>query len=120
MAQYYNAQLRQVAGLHVMEPVRTTTRWSRFVFVIRLDAAISKLVFMQHLADMGIPSRSYFTPIHLHPFYRELLGHKEGSFPVAERVAHSTIALPFHSNLSETGVDYVVGCLREAVLKSST
>jgi len=120
VAQYYSAQLRGVAGIQLVEAVRTTTRSSRFVFVIKVDPTISKLVLMQHLADMGIPSRSYFTPIHLHPFYRELLGHKDGSFPVAERVARSMIALPFHSNLSEAGVDFVVSCLREALLKSST
>jgi perosamine synthetase len=120
VVQYYNAQLRNVAGIRLCEPLRTTTRWSRFVFVVRLEPGISKLVLMQHLADMGVPTRSYFTPIHLHPFYRELLGHKEGSFPVAERAAQSMIALPFHTNLSEAGVDFIVSCLREALLRSST
>jgi perosamine synthetase len=64
---------------------------------------------------MGVPARSYFTPIHLHPFYRERLGHKEGSFPVTERVARSLLALPFHTNFSESSVDFVVNCLRQAV-----
>ena len=118
VADYYTERLRDVAGVEPLSPVQTTTRLSRFVFVVRLDPAISKLFLIQHLADMGIPSRSYFTPIHLHPFYRELLGHKEGSFPVTERVARSTLALPFHTNLSEENIDFVVSRLRQAIPKS--
>jgi dTDP-4-amino-4,6-dideoxygalactose transaminase len=63
--------------------------------------------------------RAYFTPIHLQPFYRERLGHGEGSFPVAERVARSLLALPFHTNFSERSVDFVVGCLRQAVQRAA-
>ena len=118
VADYYTERLRDVAGVQPIAPIQTTTRLSWFVFVVRLDPTISKLFLIQHLADMGIPSRSYFTPIHLHPFYRELLGHKEGSFPVTERVARSVLALPFHTNFSEENVDFVVSCLQQVIPKS--
>ena len=115
VADYYRERLKDVPGVEALAPLETTTRLSWFVFVVRLDPDISKLFLIQHLADMGVPSRSYFTPIHLHPFYRDLFGYKEGSFPVTERVARSAIALPFHTNFSEANVDIVVDCLRQAI-----
>ncbi|HVB38583.1 MAG TPA: DegT/DnrJ/EryC1/StrS family aminotransferase, partial [Vicinamibacterales bacterium] len=63
----------------------------------------------------GVASRPYFSPIHLQPFYRDTLGYKPGDFPVTERVAASTLALPFSSRLSDEDVEYVAAALEEAV-----
>lgn len=115
VADYYRERLKYIPGVQPLTVVDTTSRLSWFVFVVKLDPDISKLFLIQHLADMGIPSRSYFTPIHLHPFYRDLFGYKEGDFPVTERVARSAVALPFHTNFSEEQVDIVVDCLRQAI-----
>lgn len=119
VADYYAERLKDVPEVQPLAAIETTTRLSWFVYVVRLDPDISKLFLIQHLADMGIPSRSYFTPIHLHPFYREMFGYKEGSFPVTERVARSIIALPFHTNFSEENVDTVVDCLQQAIPQSA-
>ncbi len=120
VADYYKERLRSVSGVQLMTPIETTTRLSWFVLIVRLDPSISQKLLIQRLADMGVPTRSYFTPIHLHPFYRDLLGHKEGSFPVTERVARSLLALPFHTNFSEHSVDFVVDCLCQAVQRADT
>jgi len=48
----------------------------------------------------------------MQPFYKEMFGYKEGDFPVCERVAARTIALPFHNALTEKEVDYVVETLK--------
>ena len=64
---------------------------------------------------MGVASRPYFSPIHLQPFYRQQFGYKPGDFPVTERVAASTLALPFSSRLSDEDVAYVADALIEAV-----
>lgn len=119
VADYYKERLRNVAGVRLMAQVKTTTRLSWFVLIVRLDPAISQKIVIERLADMGVPTRQYFNPIHLLSFYRELLGHKEGSFPVTERVARSTLALPFHTNFSERDVDFVVDCLRQAVRQAT-
>src|SRR4029077_4216095 len=71
-----------------------------FVYVVRLHAGIDRDGVMAKLADHGVASRPYFSPIHLQPFYRETFGFRPGDFPVTERVAASTLALPFSSKLS--------------------
>jgi perosamine synthetase len=86
-----------------------------FVYVVRLDPAIDRDAFMARLADLGVPSRPYFAPLHLQPFYQERFGFRQGEFPVTERVAASTLALPFSSKMADEDVEYVGAAVAEAV-----
>ena len=107
VAQMYNERLKDVDGVHIPYVAPTTTRMSWFVYVIRLASEIDRDAIMAALEERGIPSRPYFTPIHLQPFYRERFGYREGDFPVTESVARSTLALPFSSVMTEEQVGYV-------------
>jgi perosamine synthetase len=78
-----------------------------FVYVIRLDPRIDRLRLIGRLAERGIPARPYFAPLHLQPVYRATFGFQPGDFPVTERVAASTLALPFSSRLSDDEVRFV-------------
>jgi perosamine synthetase len=49
--------------------------------------------------------------LHLQPFYRATFGFRPGDFPVTERIADSTLALPFSSRLSDDEVQYVADTL---------
>jgi dTDP-4-amino-4,6-dideoxygalactose transaminase len=86
-----------------------------FVYVVRLDPAIDRDHVVGRLAELGVPARPYFTPLHLQPFYRSTFGFAPGDFPVTERVAASTLALPFSSRLTGDEVGMVAAALREAV-----
>ena len=88
-----------------------------FVYVVRLDPTIDRDALIQRLAARGIPSRPYFAPIHLQPFYRERFGFAPGDFPVTERVAASTLALPFSSLLADDDVQRVADALTEAAAR---
>jgi perosamine synthetase len=84
---------------------------SWFVFVIRLADDYTqddRDRILTALRDKGIGCSNYFVPIHLQPFYRERFGFKEGDFPVCEALATRTIALPFHTRLTEPDVDRVI------------
>ena len=70
---------------------------------------------MKYLDAHGIPSRPYFSPIHLQRFYRERFGFAEGDFPVAERLGRTSLALPFFGSMTEHQVDEVCERLAEAV-----
>ena len=86
-----------------------------FVYVVRLDPSIDRDALIPRLAERGVPARPYFQPIHLQPFYRSEFGFGPGDFPVTERVAASTLAIPFSSRLTEDEVGYVAEMLAEAV-----
>jgi perosamine synthetase len=85
-----------------------------FVYVIRLDPSIDRDRLMRDLDEQGVPTRPYFSPLHLQPVYRHL-GHQPGDFPVTERVAASTLALPFSPRHSLDEAAYVADTLIDAV-----
>lgn len=82
-----------------------------FVYVVRLHEDIDRERLMATLAERGVASRPYFNPLHLQPLYRERLGHGPGDFPVTERIAASTLALPWSSVLDDDDVLYVAEAL---------
>ena len=86
-----------------------------FVYVVRLHPDIDRDRLIGRLANLGVASRPYFTPLHLQPLYREMFGFRPGDFPVTERVAASTLALPFSSRLADEDVQYVADALIETV-----
>ena len=110
VAAAYDARLRDLPWI-APPVVREGAEVDWFVYVIRLDAAIDRDRLIGLLADDGIPARPYFSPIHLQPLYRERFGYREGDFPVTERVARSTLAIPFSSRLSDEEVERVVDAL---------
>jgi dTDP-4-amino-4,6-dideoxygalactose transaminase len=107
VAACYSERLRCVEGVHVPAVIPSTTRMSWFVYVVRLDSGVERTRVMDALAERGIPSRPYFTPIHLQPFYMEKFGYRRGDFPVAETLGDTSLALPFSSVMTESEVDCV-------------
>jgi perosamine synthetase len=119
VAQWYNERL---TGLELIDrpfTAPTTTRMSWFVYVARIKPPANRDEIMNQLAEAGIPSRPYFTPIHLQPFYREKLGYGRGDFPVTEHLGDVCLALPFSGVMTEEQVDYVCQQLRAIVSKAS-
>jgi perosamine synthetase len=86
-----------------------------FVYVVRLDPSVDRDRLIDKLAEEGVPSRPYFTPLHLQPFYRERFGFQPGDFPVTERIADSTLALPFSSLMSDDEVAVVADALKASL-----
>ena len=117
VAAMYDARLANETRLRG-QAITDGCQKSWFVYVIRLnddypDDARNRI--MDGLKAEGIGCSNYFSPIHLQPFYRKEYGFKEGDFPVCEKLANRSIALPFHAFLTEADVDRVVSTL-EALL----
>jgi perosamine synthetase len=94
---------------------RGDERRSWFVFVIQLPEGADRDAVIASLASSGIASKAYLPCIHLLPPYRERFGFQGGEFPVAERVAERSLALPFFTSMTEGQVDRVCTALGEAL-----
>ena len=120
VAQWYREVLAGVEEIILPPPPAETTEMSWFVFVVRLADEFTgedRDRLLQELRSRGIECSNYFPPIHLQPYFCEKFGFTPGSFPVAERVAAQTVALPFHSGLTCGEVSTVARAVREAVAR---
>ena len=107
VARWYGDRLLAQWDVQLPYVAPETTRMSWFVYVIRLDERIDRAALMAGLGADGIPTRPYFVPIHHQPFYRDRFGYRPGDFPVTDRIAPTTLALPFFTDMTEAQVDYV-------------
>ncbi|MCZ7545992.1 MAG: DegT/DnrJ/EryC1/StrS family aminotransferase [Anaerolineae bacterium] len=107
VASWYNERIDAIPGVEKPYIAETTTRMSWFVYVIRCVGGINRNRLMTFLAGQEVPSRPYFTPIHLQPFYRDQFGWKPGDLPNTEKAGDTFLALPFSSVMTEPQVDYV-------------
>ena len=107
VAAWYNQRLANSECYQTPAIVADTTRMSWFVYVVRVRPPLDRTAVMHALAEAGIPSRPYFTPIHLQSFYRQRYGYQRGDFPVTENLGDISLALPFSSVQTEDQVDQV-------------
>lgn len=71
-------------------------------------------VFKQ-LREAGIGVNIHYIPVHLHPYYRENLGTRPGSFPVAEKAYEQILTLPLWPAMTQSDVNWVVKTLLAAL-----
>ena len=109
VADWYRRRLADEPRV-TLQKIGNDCEMSWFVFVIKLADDYSEEDrgrTISQLRERGIGCSNYFAPIHLQAFYQRDFGYKAGDFPVCERVAARTIALPFHGGLTESQVDEV-------------
>jgi perosamine synthetase len=115
VARSYRDRIDGMNGARLIEATAGTSRLSWFAAVVRLDERYDRARIIETLAQSGVPAKAYFEPIHLQPHYRRTFGYAPGDFPISERVARTTLALPFHNRLSSDDVDYVCKALEVAL-----
>ena len=65
-----------------------------------------------YLKQQGVGSEVYYPlPLHLQKCF-DYLGHKEGDFPVSEKLAKESLAVPIYSELSRSDIEHVCGLLQ--------
>jgi dTDP-4-amino-4,6-dideoxygalactose transaminase len=115
VAAWYNERLAEVEAIQTPTIAASTTRMSWFVYVVRVRPPADRNQVMADLEKVGIPSRPYFSPIHLQPFYRQRFGYEPGAFPITEELGRVSLALPFSSVMSEDEVDWVCSQMKKVV-----
>jgi len=72
---------------------------------------------IEFLKKSKIGTSVHFQPLHLQPYYRKLLGTKEGDLPVTEKVGREVLSLPFFPTMEKEEQDQVVFALKRALLE---
>lgn len=73
--------------------------YSRPIYHLYVTRTADRVGLQEHLTKAGIGTGIHYPiPLHLQNAYKEL-GHKEGDFPVCEKVAHEIVSLPMYPQL---------------------
>lgn len=102
-AAHYTQRLSNIPGLRIptVRPDAHEVYYVYNILVPRRDELAA------YLKEKEIGTTIYYPkPLHLQPCFA-YLGHKEGDFPVAERVCKRILALPMYPELGDDEVDYV-------------
>jgi dTDP-4-amino-4,6-dideoxygalactose transaminase len=82
------------------------------VYAVRLQERDAVLRCLQ---EKGVGCAVHYpVPIHLQDAGRNL-GYTKGAFPIAENLANEFLSLPMFPELTEEQIEYVAGCVSEAV-----
>jgi dTDP-4-amino-4,6-dideoxygalactose transaminase len=107
--QRYRETLAQLERLHAPPPLAAGRHafhlFSVFVEGVPRDEALLEM------RRRGVGAAIHYVPVHLQPWYRQLLGHAPGSFPVAERVGATSFSLPIGPSLGDAEVARVCDAL---------
>lgn len=99
-----------LAGLPLnFQKLRCQGLHARHLFAIGVE---QRDALQKFLSDHGIETGIHYPiPLHLQPAYADR-GFKQGQFPVAEKVAATTLSLPLYPQLPTEQVDYVIDTIR--------
>jgi perosamine synthetase len=109
------ARLEAERGLTLPCPDAGGDRRGWFVFVVQIPPEVDRDAAVQALGALGVQSKPYLPAIHLMSFYRERFGHRAGEFPLCERVAAASLALPFFPAMTEQQVERVAAALESVI-----
>lgn len=83
------------------------------LYTIHLQTREQRDALLKFLGEQEIEAGVHYpTPIHLQPAYKSL-GIQEGSFPVAERLAKTTLSLPMFPELRDDEIQRVCAVVKE-------
>lgn len=112
LAVEYDQRLNSVEG--VIPLVRLTDRIHAYhLYVVKL--ASNRDDVFDSLRRVGIGANVHYMPVHMHSYYREHLGTREGMCPVAESAYEYILTLPLFPTMSAVEVEGVVASLSQRI-----
>ncbi len=92
-------------------------RSARHLFTIRIpDGGRDRVAAA--LPRMGVGCAVNYRAVHTLAYFRRRLRHRPEDFPNALRFGEETLSLPFYPSLTDEEIDFVVGCVEQALIAS--
>lgn len=110
---------QKLSGLDSIEPLITPSNEvnNYYKYIMLLSNNIPRSDFKEKLREKGVKCSGevYWPPLHMEPIYQNLLGTKEGDFPIAEDVCQRMVCLPIYSQMTIDEAKYVVEKTKEVL-----
>ncbi len=119
-AQSYDAAFADVPEVDVPHvELDRQHAWHLYVIQLQLDRlSIGRNTFIQELNKAGVGTSVHYTPLHMHPYYRDTFSHQPDDLPNAKAAYERIISLPIYPTLSETDQEYVVDNIKRIVVEN--
>src|SRR5262249_39791837 len=117
LAAGYAARLADVPEVRLPRPRPGAVHaWHLYAIALELERlTCDRARFIEELRAENIGTTVNFIPIHLHPHFRDTLGHAPGAFPVAEDAYRRAITLPLFPRMSDRDLEDVCEAVRKVV-----
>lgn len=116
-ADLYNAAFSKMEEL--VTPIEVEgNRHAWHLYVLRINDEMLKIdrnKFIELLTEENIGTSVHYIPVHLHPYYMETYGYKEGDFPVAEKAFNGMVSLPLYPGMSKQDVEDVIDAVTRII-----
>ncbi|MBU1918031.1 DegT/DnrJ/EryC1/StrS aminotransferase family protein [bacterium] len=106
ICQCYEKAFSPLKDIRLLQ-VRKNTKSARHMFTILVPPKRRDEI-LWGLQKKGVGVAVNYRAIHLLKYFKNTLGHKRNSFPIAENIGESTITLPLYPKLTQKEVDYVI------------
>lgn len=109
IAERYTAAFADVPEI-VTPTVEAHSQHAWHLYVIQVDIdrlRIDRNEFIRSLNERGIGTSVHYTPLHMHPLYRERFGYSPEDLPVAAALYDRIISLPIHPKMSDEDIENV-------------
>lgn len=122
IAKYYSTQIEELFDEDEVRPLKQKedayNAYHLYVLQINFDRfKIERAELMNKLRERNIGTQVHYIPIHLQPYYRNLLGTKPGDFPNAEKYYERALSIPMYPQLTESDCDRVLGEIKEILCR---
>lgn len=112
IAAYYRDRLSDLSYLR-LPPEHPDHCYHLFIVEIAEEQlSVDRDGFIEALREHGIGTSVHFIPLHLMPYYRDLYGFTETSFPVSWSRFRRVVSLPLYPNLTDAEVERVAEAVR--------
>lgn len=85
------------------------------LYPVRVDPRIDRGAVFRALRAEGLGVNVHYVPVHLHPYYRDRFGHRDGMFPNAEGAYQQLISLPLFHGMTDQDVEDVIAAVRKVM-----
>ena len=112
-ASIYNEAFKEIEWIKLPKtPEDFLHSWQSYVLYIDpLKAPVPRNNIMEQLHARGISSRPGTHAVHMLGFYRDSLGCKPDDFPNSRDCHENSLAIPIHSQMSQSDYEYVIDAL---------
>jgi perosamine synthetase len=110
VARAYREAFAQLGTLELLE-IHEDRSHCQHLFVVKIveeRLSVGRDQLLSELEAKGVGCSVHFIPLHLHPYYRDTLGHRPEDFPTATDCYRRSISLPIGSAMSEAQVGHVI------------